>query len=98
MISGKNSDVAAPVVGSMKVFAEGNPVVRCLDPAQSYGDSAKQLRRVYLTQPDTRDGARIALAVGNDRTGSARVGRMIANRYQLEREIGEGAMGVVYGG
>jgi len=40
VISGSNSDEAAPLTGSMKVYAEGNPVVRFLDPVQSNGSSA----------------------------------------------------------
>ncbi|HHH27338.1 MAG TPA: DUF4150 domain-containing protein [Polyangiaceae bacterium] len=40
LVSGQSSDVAAPLVGSMKVYAEGNAVVRFLDPVQSNGDSA----------------------------------------------------------
>ncbi len=40
VISGSNSDEASPLMGSMKVYAEGNAVVRFLDPVQSNGSSA----------------------------------------------------------
>jgi len=40
VISGDNGDVAAPLIGSMKVYIEGSAAVRFLDPVQSNGDSA----------------------------------------------------------
>ncbi|MFK7985623.1 MAG: DUF4150 domain-containing protein [Sandaracinaceae bacterium] len=43
VVSGSNSDEAAPIMGSLKVFAEGNPVVRFLDPVQSNGSSANSV-------------------------------------------------------
>ena len=43
VVSGSNSDEAAPMMGSLKVYAEGNPVVRFLDPVLSNGSSANSV-------------------------------------------------------
>lgn len=43
VVSGRNSDVATPVMGSKKVYAEGSPVVRFLDPMKSNGSSANTM-------------------------------------------------------